>query len=408
MRIAVCGGVYSNPWALRAFVADARRNRADRLYCLGDLGGYGTEPNAVWPLLVDNDVTCIAGNYDVAIAAADEDCGCGYRDPRDREFSAIMYDFTLRNTDRRFAAWMGGLRTERREKLAGCDVHFVHGSTIGLNDFWWESLPESEHVRRVAASGADVILCTHSGLPWIRRAGSSLVVNVGVIGKPANDGDRRVRYALIDLDDGAAKAQIVRLHYDWRSQAKALRDAEFPGAFARTIVTGWWTTCLEVLPAAERADGLFHVYDSSVPKLLKALGIDEDAWPDPDPAIPVRSLRGSPLLPDRIWYVDPPIEIDELAEAGAAREITPVRPGHDAPAMRPFGESRLPLPELTLTAEGWAWHPQLVDQAPFLSHPAELPSAATFAHAARRRAVRLLLEELQAQNILLSPIHCAG
>ena len=67
-RIAVCGGVYSNPYALSAFCEDARRRGADQLYCLGDLGGYGAEPDAIWPLLLDNDVTVVAGNYDVASA----------------------------------------------------------------------------------------------------------------------------------------------------------------------------------------------------------------------------------------------------------------------------------------------------------------------------------------------------
>ncbi|MBC7374854.1 MAG: metallophosphoesterase, partial [Frankiales bacterium] len=67
MRVAVCGGVYSNPYALRAFIDDARARGAEQLFCLGDLGGYGAEPDAVWPLLVDNDITVVAGNYDVAI-----------------------------------------------------------------------------------------------------------------------------------------------------------------------------------------------------------------------------------------------------------------------------------------------------------------------------------------------------
>ena len=95
MRIAVCGGVYSNPYALRAFVADARARGAEQLYCLGDLGGYGAEPDAVWPLLLDNDVTVVAGNYDVAVGRGDTDCGCGYSDPRDNEFAQLMYDYTL-------------------------------------------------------------------------------------------------------------------------------------------------------------------------------------------------------------------------------------------------------------------------------------------------------------------------
>ena len=79
-RLAVCGGVYSNPYALRAFVADARAQGAEKLFCLSDLGGYGAEPVGVWPLLVDNDVTVAAGNYYVAI-------GRGYINRRDNEFA---------------------------------------------------------------------------------------------------------------------------------------------------------------------------------------------------------------------------------------------------------------------------------------------------------------------------------
>lgn len=297
MRIAVCGGPYSNPWALRAFTKDARRRGAGRLYCLGDLGGYGAEPEAIWDLLTGRQVTCVAGNYDVAIAAGADDCGCGYRDPRDREYAQVMYDYTRAHTSAAFAAWMGGLPVQRRERLGGCDVHFVHGSTIGLNDFWWESLPEAEHQRRVAASGADLIMCTHSGLPWTRSFGGTTVVNVGVLGRPANDGSTDVRYAIADLDGGRADVRIVRLAYDWRAHAAALRGSGLPAEFAYTCETGWWTTCLEILPAAERSRGAFHVYDSSVPGLLAALGLPASAWPDPEPDLPVRPLWGSPLLP---------------------------------------------------------------------------------------------------------------
>ena len=77
-RIAVCGGVYINPYALRAFVEDARAGGAEQLYCLGDLGGYFAEPDAIWPLLVDNEIIVVAGNYGVAIGRGDTGCGCGY------------------------------------------------------------------------------------------------------------------------------------------------------------------------------------------------------------------------------------------------------------------------------------------------------------------------------------------
>ncbi|NUP46354.1 MAG: radical SAM protein [Catenulispora sp.] len=301
MRIAVSGGPYGNPYALRAFVCDARVRGADRLFCLGDLGGFGAEVDALWPILRENRVECVAGNYDVAIARADPDCGCGYRDERDNAYAQLIYDHTLATTSRPFAAWMGALPTERRLQIGGCAVHMVHGSPLALNDFWWESLPESEHRARAAASGAQVILCTHSGLPWIRRIGQALAVNVGVLGKPANDGNTQVWYALLDLDDGQASAELVPLAYDWRSQAASMRHAGLPEPFAETIETGWWTTCLESLPPAERSRGRFHLYRSALPTAFAPAGGWGETTSAGDDARPVIPLFGSDYFPSRLW-----------------------------------------------------------------------------------------------------------
>ncbi|WP_236242975.1 radical SAM protein [Streptomyces sp. CC228A] len=303
MRIAVCGGPYGNPYALRAFVDDARARGAQRLYCLGDLGGFGAEVDALWPILTGADVTCVAGNYDVAVARGDTDCGCGYRDPKDNEFAQLIYDHTLATTSRDFAAWMGALPTERRETLGGVDVHMVHGSTLALNDFWWESLPEEQHRLRAAASGAGVVLCTHSGLPWQKRVDDTLVVNVGVLGKPANDGKRNVWYALLDLDEGRAEAELVPLDYDWRAQAASMRAAGLPEVFVETIETGWWTTCLEVLPPAERSRGRYHLYRSTLPTGFRPA---DDGWgsapgADLSEDRPVVPLFGSAYFPSRLW-----------------------------------------------------------------------------------------------------------
>ncbi len=318
-RIAVCGGPYANPYALSAFVTDARRRGCEQLYCLGDLGGFGAEIDALWPIFHAADITCVAGNYDVAIARGDPDCGCGYRDPRDNEYAQLIYDHTRTHTSPGFAAWMGRLPTERRERIGGSDIHLVHGSPIALNDFWWESLSEDEHVLRVAASGADVICCTHSGLPWQRRIGGTLVVNVGVIGKPANDGRREVWYAIIEVGGGRAEAELVPLAYDWAAQARSMRAAGIPESFVATIETGWWTTCLEVLPPAERARGRYHLYRSSLPTAFTPTGgtwsndtdtsrtLAKPAAPRRDNGaadgedLPVVPLFGSAYFPRRLW-----------------------------------------------------------------------------------------------------------
>jgi hypothetical protein len=89
-RIAVFGGVYANPYALDAVLADARGRGCEQRFCLGDLGGFGADCDGVWPRLLDAGVRCIAGNYDVAIGRGDEDCGCGYADERDNRFAQVM------------------------------------------------------------------------------------------------------------------------------------------------------------------------------------------------------------------------------------------------------------------------------------------------------------------------------
>lgn len=302
MRIAVCGGVYSNPYALRAFLDDARARGAEQLYCLGDLGGYGAEPDAVWPLLVQNDVTVVAGNYDVAIGRGDTDCGCGYSDPRDNEFAQLMYDYTLAHTGRDYAQWMTTLPTERRFDLGGVDVHLVHGSTLALNDFWWESLSDEQHALRVQESGADLVMCTHSGLPWQKQVGDTLVVNVGVLGRPANDGRREVWYALVDLVDGRATAELVPLAYDWQAQAASMRAGALPEAFVETVETGWWTTCLEIVPPYERSRGRYQLYRSALPSGFEDTPVSWADAPDVvDDGLPVVPLFGSPLFPPRLW-----------------------------------------------------------------------------------------------------------
>ncbi len=300
-RIAAFGGVYANPHALRAVLADARERGCERLFCLGDLGGFGAECDAVWPLL--DGVECIAGNYDIAIGRGDTDCGCGYTSERDNHFAQVMYDHTLAATARDFAAWMAELPGERRLELGGCDVHLVHGSPLAVNDFFWESLDADDAHIRAEASGADVLLCTHTGIAWQRQIGGTLVVNVGAAGRPENDGTTEVRYAVLDLEGGACTAELVRVAYDWRAQAASMRAAGLPEPFVETVETGWWTTCLEVVPPPERARGRFHVYREAMPS-----GFDQAAgagWADapevPDDGRPVVGLFGTPLFPPRLW-----------------------------------------------------------------------------------------------------------
>jgi len=283
-------------------LADARSRGCERIFCLGDLGGFGADCDAIWPLLLDGAVECIAGNYDVAIGRGDADCGCGYTDARDNHYAQLIYDHTLAYTSREFAAWMRRLPFERRELIDGVDVHMVHGSPLAINDFMWESLSDDELEMRLALSSADVLLCTHTGIPWQRRVQGCLVVNVGAVGRPANDGRPQTWYAVLDLEDGWAGAELVALDYDWSAQAASMRAAGLPEAFVETIETGWWTTCLEIVPARERARGRFHIYRGSLGEGWANSGV---GWAQPPAAEqndrPVIELFGSSAFPPRLW-----------------------------------------------------------------------------------------------------------
>jgi hypothetical protein len=85
------------------------------------------------------------------------------------------------------------------------------------------------------------------------------MVNVGAIGRPANDGDRAVHYVLVSTGESEDPlgVEFRRVEYDWKRLADEMRSEALPAEFVETIETGWWTSCLEILPAKERARGKY-------------------------------------------------------------------------------------------------------------------------------------------------------
>lgn len=260
-RIAVFGGVYSNALALEAMLTDARARGVEAVFCLGDMGGFGPHPDRVFPLLRDHGVLAIQGNYDESLATGREDCGCGYTDPRDNYFARISYEYTFRNTSPENRRWLGTLPQERRVRLGRLETLLCHGSPRLINEFLWESTtPDGLLARLLEAHRADALLCTHTGIKWRRRLGDGReAVNVGVIGRPENDGRPGGWYAVLTAPDNGGDLQVefVPVAYDHEALARQMEAEQLPPEFAETIRTGWWTTCLEILPVKERARGRF-------------------------------------------------------------------------------------------------------------------------------------------------------
>ncbi|MEL7058734.1 MAG: metallophosphoesterase family protein [Acidobacteriota bacterium] len=259
-KIAVFGGIYNNSYGLEALLDDARRRGAEAIYCLGDFGGFGPHPERVWPLLVEGDVRSIQGNYEESLSSGREDCNCGYADPRDNHFAAVSYRYTAERCSADFKTWMGSHPRRRRVHLGRRELLLIHGSPRRVNEFLFESATPDPFLEVLCAQErCDGILCTHTGLPWHRHLASGRdVVNVGVIGRPANDGATHVWYALLEVGtDGGLAVELVPLVYDVEALARDMRQEQLPDEFVETILTGWWTTCLEILPARERRASRF-------------------------------------------------------------------------------------------------------------------------------------------------------
>lgn len=257
MRAAFFGGIYNNWLGLQAALADARHRGAEQLFCLGDVGGFGPHPDRSVELLRAENVQMVQGNYDDAVGNAREDCGCGYTDPRDNHFARLSYTYTLEHTSIGHRPWLASLPTRLNVNAEGTTLALVHGSPRQQNEFLWETTaPDAFLERLTAGTGADVLLCTHTGIHWQRLlASGKRVVNVGALGRPANDGRTCVWYAFLDTERREAPFEFIPLDYDHHRLARAMREERLPEEFVETILSGWWTTCLEILPAKERARG---------------------------------------------------------------------------------------------------------------------------------------------------------
>jgi hypothetical protein len=259
LRLAFIGGIYSNFHALQATLADIATRDVDGTWFLGDLGAFGPHPDRVPELLMASGIQGIQGNYEESLSSRAADCHCGYTDPRDNAYAQISYDYTFANTSERYKDWMGTLPREIRFVAGDLRFLLVHGSPRRINEFLWRSTSPDAFLEKLCVEHeADVIVCTHTGLYWHKALGSGRhVINAGVIGRPANDGRTNVWYALVDVADRVLSVDFIPVGYDFQRLAREMRAEHLPEEFVQTILTGWWTTCLEILPAKEREAGKY-------------------------------------------------------------------------------------------------------------------------------------------------------
>ncbi len=258
VRLALLGGIYNNYLALEAALRQASELGAESYYCLGDIGAFGPHPDRSFPLLHQYDVQCIQGNYDDSIGNELDDCQCGYTDARDNYFAQKSYDYTLANTSDENKRFLKSLPNELILEIESHRLLLCHGSPRRTNEFLWESTTPTHFLEWFFRERqVDFIAGTHTGIKWHQQTKLGRFVNIGVLGRPENDGQTNVWFTMVEVSRDEIRTSFHPVQYDHTRLSREMHQEGLPDEFIETIETGWWTTCLEILPQKERKAGKF-------------------------------------------------------------------------------------------------------------------------------------------------------
>ncbi len=229
--------VHSNLRALTAVIDDALRlGGFDSIWMLGDVVGYGPEPNECIALLQTQSLVCVAGNHDLGVA--------GRIDLS--QFNPVAAEACLW-TRGRLSASSSQFLGELTERCARESFVLVHASP---REPIWEYVTSAVQARQLAAY-CEKTHClvghTHSPLalsmletevPFrdgLLQAGKvllrgRLIINPGGVGQP-RDGDPRAAYGILDMSAGTFS--FHRVKYDVTGTVRAIHRSGLPSSLAR-------------------------------------------------------------------------------------------------------------------------------------------------------------------------------
>jgi diadenosine tetraphosphatase ApaH/serine/threonine PP2A family protein phosphatase len=242
MKVAVISDIHANRHAFEATLQDVAASDAAELWCLGDLVGYGADPDACVELAREHVAVCLAGNHDLAVTG----------EISLDEFSrgaSLAAQWTREVIAPENLAFLAGLSPTGRESSVG----LYHASPL---DPVWEYVLSALLAELCLDAQPDrVCLVGHShvALSFVRnegelatgeprREGAELeigtgewLLNPGSVGQP-RDGDPRASWLLLDLD--GQKASFKRTEYDVAGAAGAIRAARLPDSLAERLEYG--------------------------------------------------------------------------------------------------------------------------------------------------------------------------
>jgi diadenosine tetraphosphatase ApaH/serine/threonine PP2A family protein phosphatase len=242
MRVAICSDIHGNRQAFEAVIASAEADGAEELWCLGDLVGYGGDPDACVELAAAHCSVCLAGNHDLAVvevlsleefsrgAALAAQWTKEVIEPATREFLLSLEPqgraggVGLFHASPRDPIWeyvLSDLAAELCLDASDFRVSLIGHSHVALSFDRPEGAPASGTIRKESVE-LDI-----SAGEWL--------INPGSTGQP-RDGDPRAAWLTLDTDRWTATWR--RSDYDVAGAMAAIRAARLPDSLAERLQYG--------------------------------------------------------------------------------------------------------------------------------------------------------------------------
>jgi diadenosine tetraphosphatase ApaH/serine/threonine PP2A family protein phosphatase len=266
MKIAVMSCIHGNYEALDAVLLDIDQHSCEKIFCVGDLVGYGPHPNAVVAQIRALDIPTCVGCWDEDIVEGLNACDCSYPSLLAEKRGIQAHEWTNKEINPENREFLANLPHSFKEG----NLAFVHGSPHSNHEYLLPQLDAFVALERVISTDADVLFCGHTHVPYARtldagqlqvRVGREekiqeisftsplkRIVNVGSVGEPRH-GRPNATYVIYDTD--IQEVQLREVPYDYHKTCAAIIEKGLPAIFAWRLANG--------LEYAERADDPTHV-----------------------------------------------------------------------------------------------------------------------------------------------------
>jgi|DewCreStandDraft_5_1066085.scaffolds.fasta_scaffold00453_50 diadenosine tetraphosphatase ApaH/serine/threonine PP2A family protein phosphatase len=243
MRYAVISDIHGNLHALEVVLGDIATRGVDIILCLGDVVGYGPDPNECIAAIQAQRILTLAGNHDWAVIGR---LDLDYFNPLARE--AILWTRHVLRPEGR--AFLESLPLEHRvgEILAvhGSPRDPIHeyvldGNTALANflshDFQICLIGHSHIPGVFAYMGEERVAFRQlpEGSPFALSPDHRYILNSGSVGQP-RDGDPRAAYLIVDT--ALRSATLIRLEYPFRKTQQKMLKAGLPWPLAERLAYG--------------------------------------------------------------------------------------------------------------------------------------------------------------------------